>query len=440
MGPRRNQAAPGNHRHLKGDSTSGYISETLFDPAVDIFTGTIPVNTALKQLLQVLVKYGLADDSNISGTSSGATDHGSLFGLGDNDHTQYVLDSGDTMTGFLTLNADPTNPLHAVTKQYVDNALSIPTTDLVVGGAFDSTGTGWSTFWYTGTVTTTFDNTGPIGAGYAGKTVVGANPSSQAYLQNTSYVPDASAIGIQGTIDCAATVGPMQFRVEILWTTNGTTPVYLGTGTTATYVSTIDVDAGQTLLNQPFSWAFPAGLTNFRIAVRAVTPFEGYVVNAVGWLDNVKAYYIIPGTPTAVPVYGGTIYRNADLNMTGAGLDVPLKRSLVDHGGFIDTTNGKLVVPSGLGGTYDINATVTISGGTASTYRQIQIQKNGNALAVARYVPESAGEFQYNKLITTDLVAGDIIHLAVNNAGAGTPSVIGNNNRVLGTTLSIWRR
>jgi hypothetical protein len=31
-----------------------------------------------------------------------------------------VLRSGDTMTGFLTLNADPTNALHATTKQYVD--------------------------------------------------------------------------------------------------------------------------------------------------------------------------------------------------------------------------------------------------------------------------------------------------------------------------------
>ncbi|MEM4258033.1 MAG: hypothetical protein QXL17_02635, partial [Candidatus Thermoplasmatota archaeon] len=30
----------------------------------------------------------------------------------------------DTMTGFLTLNADPTNALHAATKQYVDNGVS----------------------------------------------------------------------------------------------------------------------------------------------------------------------------------------------------------------------------------------------------------------------------------------------------------------------------
>lgn len=33
----------------------------------------------------------------------------------------YVNASGDTMTGFLTLHADPTNAFHAVTKEYADN-------------------------------------------------------------------------------------------------------------------------------------------------------------------------------------------------------------------------------------------------------------------------------------------------------------------------------
>lgn len=32
----------------------------------------------------------------------------------------FVNVTGDTMTGFLTLNADPVNPLHAATKQYTD--------------------------------------------------------------------------------------------------------------------------------------------------------------------------------------------------------------------------------------------------------------------------------------------------------------------------------
>lgn len=37
----------------------------------------------------------------------------------------FVLKAGDTMTGFLTLSADPVQPLHAATKQYVD-ATALP--------------------------------------------------------------------------------------------------------------------------------------------------------------------------------------------------------------------------------------------------------------------------------------------------------------------------
>lgn len=37
--------------------------------------------------------------------------------------TDGVNKTGDTMTGFLTLNEDPTSPMHAATKQYVDNAV-----------------------------------------------------------------------------------------------------------------------------------------------------------------------------------------------------------------------------------------------------------------------------------------------------------------------------
>jgi hypothetical protein len=46
------------------------------------------------------------------------------------DSGQKVAKAGNTegiMTGFLTLNADPVDPLHAVPKQYVDARASLPT-------------------------------------------------------------------------------------------------------------------------------------------------------------------------------------------------------------------------------------------------------------------------------------------------------------------------
>ena len=48
---------------------------------------------------------------------------------------RYINRAGDTMVGFLTLNADPTANLHSATKQYVDTQISdipIPT-DITVG-------------------------------------------------------------------------------------------------------------------------------------------------------------------------------------------------------------------------------------------------------------------------------------------------------------------
>jgi len=43
------------------------------------------------------------------------------LGAGGGAPSDYVLKAGDTMGGFLTLAADPALPMHAATKDYVDN-------------------------------------------------------------------------------------------------------------------------------------------------------------------------------------------------------------------------------------------------------------------------------------------------------------------------------
>jgi hypothetical protein len=52
-------------------------------------------------------------------------------------NASFVEIAGDTMTGKLTLDGDPTANLHAATKQYVDS---------VVGGAVGSLGKTWADF------------------------------------------------------------------------------------------------------------------------------------------------------------------------------------------------------------------------------------------------------------------------------------------------------
>jgi hypothetical protein len=44
-----------------------------------------------------------------------------------------VPSTGGAMTGALTLHGDPTAPLHAATKQYVDNAIAVKVAEAVVG-------------------------------------------------------------------------------------------------------------------------------------------------------------------------------------------------------------------------------------------------------------------------------------------------------------------
>lgn len=41
--------------------------------------------------------------------------------------------TGGSMTGYLTLHADPTFGLHAATKQYVDNTVAVKVAEAVVG-------------------------------------------------------------------------------------------------------------------------------------------------------------------------------------------------------------------------------------------------------------------------------------------------------------------
>jgi hypothetical protein len=63
-------------------------------------------------------------------------DMGSHVGDRDYNDLRYVNVAGDTMTGFLTLNADPTSNLHAATKQYVDGEIAAATSTAVFDGYY----------------------------------------------------------------------------------------------------------------------------------------------------------------------------------------------------------------------------------------------------------------------------------------------------------------
>lgn len=82
--------------------------------------------------------YTVADNADI------ITDHGALSGLADNDHPQYVLDAGDTMTGTLDMGANkitttyvPVNGPDLTNKTYVDSVAGVSDHGALTGLADD---------------------------------------------------------------------------------------------------------------------------------------------------------------------------------------------------------------------------------------------------------------------------------------------------------------
>ncbi len=90
---------------------------------------------------------------------------------------RYVNISGDTMTGFLTLHATPTNNLHAATKQYVDDAVASS------GGGGDSYTRAQSDDRYVNT-------TGDTMTGFL---TLHATPTNNLHAATKQYVDDAVA-------------------------------------------------------------------------------------------------------------------------------------------------------------------------------------------------------------------------------------------------------
>jgi len=119
------------HANLTGLSADDHPQYTL--KAGDIMTGFLTLHADPTNNLHAVTKQYV--DTEFTNW-----EHHDLNGLGDDDHPQYVLVIGDTMTGFLTLSADPTANLHAATKQYVDSALSTFSHSSLTGlGADDHT-------------------------------------------------------------------------------------------------------------------------------------------------------------------------------------------------------------------------------------------------------------------------------------------------------------
>lgn len=96
--------------------------------AVTKSTGNNPL-TLTGQALGLSINSTLTAASNILGVNQSALDHGSIGGLGDDDHTQYSrIDAARAFTAAIA-GVDPTSSNHLTTKNYVDAAINGVTTD-----------------------------------------------------------------------------------------------------------------------------------------------------------------------------------------------------------------------------------------------------------------------------------------------------------------------
>jgi hypothetical protein len=116
-----------------GGGGSGTVTSVGLSAPAEFTVSGSPITTSGTL---TLTKANQASNLIYAGPASGGPAAPTFRSLAEADIpalTGYVEIAGDTMTGFLTLNADPTSGLHAATKDYVDNSVFTGNNNSMVG-------------------------------------------------------------------------------------------------------------------------------------------------------------------------------------------------------------------------------------------------------------------------------------------------------------------
>lgn len=104
---------------------------------------------------------------------------------------------------------------------------------------------------------------------------------------------------------------------------------------------------------------------------------------------------------------------------------LPIDTALDDPGGWVDTANNRLEVPTGAGGIYLIIADFSATTGAVGSETRGSIYVNGTKVTAAVEQNEAGGTIRWTAITIEDLSAGDIITATarlLHDAGAN-PSV-----------------
>ena len=189
-----------------------------------------------------------------------------------------VAKAGDSMSGFLTLHADPSSNLHAATKQYVDqeiNSITINSTDDVPEGSNNQYYLASRVF---ADLTLTTDNSSVFDYNSATGIFTYAHPTSDGVLEGSTnqYYTDARARGAVSLTSSDSTVlsyssstGAFTFtRQDTDKTTEGSTNLYFTTARARNSLS-----GGNNI-----SYDTATGIISSTAAVTSVNGMDGVVV------------------------------------------------------------------------------------------------------------------------------------------------------------------
>lgn len=223
-----------------------------------------------------------------------------------------VNKAGDTLTGFLTLHANPTNALHAATKQYVDSAMG----GMGTLTSINADATGAQTFTVnTGTFPTLtitdnasgdhkFGLSGPIGVAQGGTNKTSFTTGSIPYASASTTIAEL-AIGAAGTVVKSNGSIPVYGLVDLTANVTGTLPSGNGGTNSAFFAVT-----GPTTSTKTFT--FPNASATVLTTNSAVTAVQGgtgqtsYTVGDILYADTTTtlARRSVGGANTVL--HGGT--------------------------------------------------------------------------------------------------------------------------------------
>ncbi len=101
--------------HTPGEGSTATISHSDTSSVVNLSSNNSS-GTVIQDISFSFDTYGHVTDASV-----GTVNLDDRYYTETESDTRFINVEGDTMTGFLTLHSDPTNSLHATTKQYVDN-------------------------------------------------------------------------------------------------------------------------------------------------------------------------------------------------------------------------------------------------------------------------------------------------------------------------------